>query len=378
MASYSRENINALVNDRIEKRIGSSSVRLHPLFNLLAAQDPSTSPYAILGQPGMRGVFGSMNMDPIERENGIGSFNRHFRITKFESEAASGVSHGGATPVATTRADENIGTFETRYTHVMKPVEMNKHTLERMADAGNAVGMANYVVSLTAEPHERFVKSIHQRWWTDSPTESEQNAKTWTKFLGLQHTLTEDNVYGRVDRTVATGLDPNVLDASADFNSPSIALEMIRKINSGFTRVTAQTTFDGLKHRSGDGSGATCWITTPTLWQELADQIESRYVIQQSDMPKHGLGGFKYDTIYYNNTYIISDYLCPAGEMYGINPNTWLLETDSRHNMRFMGPYSEAETVRGGDYIEWGQFTFQGRLTCREAFCNARVTNLTA
>ena len=377
MAGYSRENINALVNDRIEKRIESQTVRLHPLFNLLAAQDPSTSPYAVLGQPGQRGVFGSMNMDPIERENGVGSFNRHFRITKFESEAASGVTHGGATPVATTRADENIATFETRYTHVMKPVEMNKHVLERMADAGNAVGMANYVVSLTAEPHERFIKSIHQRWYTDSPTAAEQNAKTWTKFLGLQHALTANNTYGRVDRSANTGLDPNAIDASAEFNSAAVALEMIRKINSGFDQV-ASGSFDGLKHRSGDGGGATCWITTPALWQELADQIESRYVIQQSDMPKHGLGGFKYDCIYYQGVYIISDIECPSGEMYGLNLDSWLLETDSRHNLRFMGPYSESETVRGGDYIEWGQFTFQGRLTCRKPFCNARVYNLTA
>lgn len=378
MPNYSRSGIAALINDRIEQKIESQTVELHPLINLLGATEADNSPYNSLGRPGMGAVFGSVSMGKAVRESKLASYNRHFRITRFESEAASNVTHGGATPVATTRADENVATFETRMTHVMKPVEFNAHTLERLADSGSRVGMANYVQEMMQEPWERLCKSIHQMFWTDTLTAAQQDLPTWPGFLGLQHTLTASNTYGRTNRATSPGLDPNVIDATADFSTPSITLEMIRKINSGFTRTTAGTKFVGLKHRSGDGRGATCWITTPELWQELADQIESRYVIQIGDLPAHGLGGFKYDALNYQGTYIIADNLCPDGEMYGLCLDSWLLEVDPRHNMRFLGLTNEAATVRGGDYIEWGQLSFQARLTCRRPFANARVTGLTA
>lgn len=378
MATYSRENLDALVNNRIERRIGSQFVTLHPLYNLLAAQEPGRSPYAVLGQPGHNQVFGSASMDPLERENGMLSSDRQFRIVKFESEGPTGVESGGATPVAATRADENIATFRMRYSHVMKAVECNKHVLEDMANQGTAIGMASYVTEMLAEPWEAFTKGIHQRWWTDAPTGTEQNKQHWTKFIGLQAALTDNNVYGGVDRSVATGLSPNEINAATEFNSTVVSLDMIRKVNSGFTKVSDNSTFIGLKQRSGDGSGAQCWILGPGLWQELADQIESRYVINKTDLPAHGLGGFRYDAIYYDGVYIINDHLCPAGEMYGINLDSWLLEVDGRHNMRWLGFNDESRSSRGGDYVEWGHLSMKARLTCRLPWQNVRIYNLTA
>ena len=228
--AYQREGINAHVRELIDKQIRSSFTLFNPLFYFLGMSKPDSKNK--LGRPVTSGMFGGARMGTAQRKTTIGSHGHHFRYIKAEPDDGAAVASGGATPVATSNADENFGTVETRWTHIMEPISLNKHSLE--AAKGN-LAVDTIVEDSMAPVWERFVKRINQGFWTGTLTETQQNANIWADFLGLQHTTTLSNFYGRVNRATETTLDPFYLDAATQLPSTVIDLNMIRKVNGGFT-----------------------------------------------------------------------------------------------------------------------------------------------
>lgn len=376
--AYVREGLDAHVNEFIDKRITNSFVQFNPLLYFLALLDQNTAQTVgatarhKLDQhsPDANTVFGTGRMEQAQMEEVLGSKNHHFRFVKAEPDDGEYMSYGGATPEAAAYAEDNFGTAETRWTHIMEPVKVRKHSLEQ-AQGEHAV---NAIVDDSMVPiWERFIKRINQGLWSGTRTQSQQNDQVWGAFLGLTHTLTAGNYYGRVDRSTETELNPVVIVASSDLTTTIVDLDLMREINTG--AITAAG--DGLASKDPNGVGATCQITTSKLWNELATQSEARgYNIRNHGVENHYASGFKFPVIEHENGYITWDPNCPEGESYFLNLETWLMEVMRGHNFAWLGFFDQSQ-LAGGNYEEQGKFSFQGRLTCRAPHLNAIVTNLT-
>jgi hypothetical protein len=370
--AYIRDGLDAHVRDHINKQVQSSFSLANPLFYFLGLSKPEEA--SKLGRPKTSLIFGGAKMGEAKKREVLGSMNHQIRFVKAEPNDGAAVTYGGATPTAAANAEDNFGTAEFRWTHIMEPIKLSKHALE-MARGEDAV---NSIVDDSMGPvWERFVKRINQGFWTGTRNATQQNDRVWGDFLGLQHTLTAGNVYGRVDRAVETALNPNVINAATDLTTTVADLTIIRKVNNGFTKAGGGT-FTPLALRSGGGRGATCWITTSNLWQELANQADGRFQIHTQGIPGKALGGFKAPIIAFDDSYVTYDPYCPAGEMYGLNLDFWSVEVQKGHNFAWLGFTDKSKTEQGGEYIEWGNFSFQGRPICHAPWTQVRVTGLTA
>ena len=369
---FRRDGIDAHVNEHIDRQFRDPFALFNPLFYFLGLTRPDQMNR--VRRPSTAAVFGGNRMGTAEIKNKLGSTSHHFRYVKNEPNDGEAVEFGGETPVASGFAEDNFGTAETRWTHIMEPVRLRKHSLE-FANGEEAVGAI--VDESIAPVWERFVKRINQGWWTDTMSLADQNKTVWGKWQGLKHTLTNDNYYGIVNRAVETNLNGLEIDASTDFAETRVGLNMIRKINNGFQKFTSGDTVTGLAGRTQDGRGAYCWMTTPQLWQELADETDTRYYIIHDGIPDTGLAGFKRPIINYDGNYITWDPFCPDGEMYGLCMQEWCLEISPQHNFTWSGLKDKSELEEGGDYYLWGHFDLLARLTCRAPWLQARVKNLT-
>lgn len=369
--AYIREGLSAHVQDNISPKVSSSFTLANPIFYLLGLSTPDGRNN--LGRPDVSAVFGSMGKSKAQIETLAGTMDHQIRFVKAEPNDGAAVSYGGNTPTASAFAEDNFGTARTRWTHFMEPIKVRAHALE-MARGETAV--RSLVDDATNPVWERFVKRVNQAFWTGTRNSSQQNVNVWEDLLGLQHTLTANNVYGGVDRSVETALNPSSLVAGTDTASTVVDLDLIRKINHGFTKASSGT-FTGLAMRSANGRGANAIVTTSTLWQELASQAEGRYQIHTNGIPKAGLAGFEFPVIEYDRSFITYDPYCPSGEMYALNLDTWMVEIQKGHNFKFLGFQPKWLNEEGGGYYEHGLFSAMIRFTCSAPWLNCRVSGLT-
>jgi len=369
--AWVREGINAHVQEFIEERIQSSFVRGFPILYFLGMDQPERFTY--LGRADEGALFGGGNMTEAQKQEVVGQSRHDFRYQKSEPNDGRTVSFGGSTPTAGQFADDNFGTAETRWTHFMEPMKINAHVLD---DAQGDTAVGKVVDDSLAPVWERAVKRVYESVWDGSLTASQQNENVWDDLLGTTHALTANNTYGRVDRSVETELNPLVIDASTDLPNTVIDLTLNRKINHGFTD-EGGVVREGLAIRSHHGMGATCFLTTPDLWQELADQADARSEILHDGIPDHEISGFKFPIIRRDGVMYTYDPQCPSGEMHCLDLYTWVIEFQRGKKFTYSGLKPKHENEEGGGYYEWGQIHTKLRITCRAPWCNARITNLT-
>lgn len=370
--AYVREGINAHVREHIEKHIRSSFVSFNPLFYFLGMSKPDGM--NDLGRPKTGAVFGGKRMTGAQQKTTLGSPFHQIRFAKAEPNDGGTITFGGATPTAAAFAEDNFGTAETRWTHYREPYSMRKHTLE-FAKGADAV--ANVVDDSIAPVWERFVKRINADFWAGTLTGAQQANNVWSSVLGLTHTGTTNNTYGRVDRSVETALNPLVINAATQLPSTVVSLDINRKVNVGFVDALGAT-IQGLATKSSNGTGPTLFLTTPALWNELANQADGRFQIHLNGIPEAGIGGFKFPIIQQDNVFYVWDPTCPAGTMVGLNLDEWCVEVQEGHNFINTPLVDKAETEQGGEYIMWGSFDAMLRLTCRAPDIGiVRITGLT-
>jgi hypothetical protein len=148
-------------------------------------------------------------------------------------------------------------------------------------------------------------------------------------------------------------------------------------VNIGYVRADTSAAVTGLAVRSENGAGATLFITTTEIWNDLADQADGRFNITVGGIVDHAIAGFKQPIIEKDNVYYTWDSRCPSGEMYGLNLDTWLVEVHRNHNFAFTGFRPKWLSEEGGGMYEWGQYHAQIRMTCRMPWCNTRIYNIT-
>lgn len=370
--SYVLDALNVHVQENILERVHSSFTLGNFLFGILGLSTPDSK--NDLGRPKTSVVFGGVKMTTAQVEEMLGNRNLQIPYVKSEPNDGGYVEDGGVTPTASANAAANFGSAEFRFTHVMEPMTVNKHDLD-LARGDNAV---RNVADTAMQPvWERFVKRVNQGFWTDTLTSTQQNAKVWPGFLGIDHQLTTNNVFGRVDRSVETALNPLLINASTQLDTAVVDLDLISKVNVGFTDALGASIV-GLAGKSANGSGANCWIVPANLYQTLRDQAKGSYTIYNNGIPKTGLAGYRFPIIAIDNSYVVYDPYCPASTMFGLNLETWMVAIQSGHNFKWGGFTDKAKTEQGGEYVLWGNFDFMGMLVCLQPWLNCQITNLTA
>ena len=368
-----RDNIDVFVNDYIDDRLESAFLSATPLFYFLGLGEPENK--NLLGRAGGTALFGGAKMGGAEKMKQNKSEHHQFRFLEQRYGELVGVEYGGATPTASGFTEDDYFTAQTQWTDLRMAAKTREHSFLFAEDAGE-LAIGAFVEEQLAEPWDNFVTKVHNSLWTGTRSSAQQGQRVWTDFLGLQHTLTPDNVYGRRDRTAFAGLQPSYIDASTDFSNANADLRWIRYANNGFTKAGSGAKFKGLSGRKS-GGGARCWITSDTIWSDLANQAEGRYEIHSSGIPQYAMGGFKQPIIEYDNSYITWDPDCPDGEMYGLNLDYWVFEVHRAANFAWSGYTNKGKTEEGGEAYEWGNFHLLSRLTCRAPWLNVRINNVT-
>lgn len=368
--------INAYVRQNIEEKINSSFIQLNGLLYFLAGQSLETK--GAFGQPNFSQVYGTGGMGQAERRTAMGDIDHLFRYQKAQIIDGSTVQYGGATPVASAYSEDNVETAGTRWTMNKEPFKIRRASLD--ATKGSRLAIGNLIDESVMMKTNSLLVTLNQQFWSGTLTATQQEQILWSNYLGLTHTLTANNTYARKDRSVTTYLNPLSINASTQLASTTVDLNIDRFVNVGGTFVAGQP-IRGLTRRSVGGKGASLFITTPELWQSLALQADGVAQIFTNGIPEHAISGFKMPVIQRGSVYYISDEFCPAGEMYGLNLDTWMYEVHAKYNFKVPSADEwtlESKVVQGGADIFFASIEHQARLTCRQPWSNCRIYGLVA
>lgn len=381
---YVREKINAHVREYFDSRFSSTFIQRNPMLYFFLRGGEKQGK---LGQPRANAVFGGMELTEAEMKTNSASPGIFHTYQISEPNDGASVSYGGVTPTAAGFAEDNAGQTETRFWHHMEAVQVRKHSLE-MATSGVQIG--SLLDRSTAPVFNRMLKRVNGLMWyggtatasTESTvsmnTQAQQAKLIWDEPLGVIYTTTANNIYGRVDRSSVTTLNPRVIAANTAFASSVVDLNINRYVNNGYTDNTSSATVDGLANKSENGYGVDLFITTAALFNELALQSDGRGTFYHDGLPNHAVSGFKYPIIEHDNVYYTWDKDCPAETMVGLCLDEWLCEVKSGHNFNFLGFNDKSKLEQGGEYLEWGNYSLQLRQSCRRTDLQVRITGLTS
>ena len=324
-----------------------------------------------LGRPNTTAVFGDLSgMGRGERAKLARSTEHHFRYRKAEASAPAvpGVAYRGAMPQASAFAEDNRGTAATRWTHFAEPVKIGKHSLDH---ASGASEVRSITEEAAQETMEDLLKRINDRLINGTRTQAEQNATVWQDLLGVAHVLTQNNYYGRVDRSDITTMNPINITAGTDISSTIIELSNIDVVNDGNANI------QGRAQRSGDGKGCDLHIVRPNLFAALKEEASGTYDIAYNGIPGHAGVGADMPAIKYGRNWVVYDEDVPSGEMWSLRLKDWLLEVDPRYNFVPQPFKLKSAQEEGGEHYEWSLVHAVMRLTCRRPWLQAKTTGLT-
>ncbi|MEM1098846.1 MAG: hypothetical protein AAGH92_08650, partial [Planctomycetota bacterium] len=230
----------------------------------------------------------------------------------------------------------------------------------------------------------RFLKRVNNLLWNggtnlngsanDMNAALKQNAKLWSEPLGLRYAVgTQNNLLGRVDRSVETQLNPFVLTGGANGVPSIVDLDIIRIVNNGGTNHV------GRLNMNPNGIGCQLFIVDPLLFNELKAQAEARGInIYPDGVPGHPMTGFRNQVIDHDGVYITLDKDCPAGTMYCLDLDSILMEVMPGYNFKWSGFTKKSETEEGGEDYEWGKYCVKFRMGWRCPWLSGVVTGLSA
>lgn len=381
---YSREGINAHVREYFTKRLNSSFVQRNPLLYMLGMR--SAEGKTKLGQPKAGAIFGGADLGESQVREMSHSKEIYHTYVKEESNDGGYVDYGGATRTASGFAEDNAGQIAFRWTDHQEPLKIRTHSLF-FARGESAIG--DIVERASAPVWTRFQKRINTLLWyggTGSNGSSvnmnsalEQGREVWREPLGLVYAIgTQNNMYGRADRSQITMLNPFHINAATAFPTTIVDLDVNRAVNNGYVDNTSSAVVDGIANKNENGVGCNLFITTPLLFNCLAAQADARGINVRRGVEGHSVTGFENSVIEHDNVYYTWDKDCPAGTMYCMDLDTILMEIASGKNFTFSGFTDKSQTEEGGEKYEWGNYETMFRLSVTKPWLNGVITNLTA
>ena len=381
------EGIHTYARSLISSQLYTSFSTVRPLFSLLAGK--SREGLSRLGDPKF-GAFvgGSGLMGMGTRALMTGARMHEFRFQKAQTDAATSVGDeteaAGETPTASSFAEDNIGTAGIVWSEFRAPLKIREDSIQDAMEEGSQdrrqVKIASLIEEAISQGFQRELDKLQSRLWDGTLTAAQQSstAQKWSDLIGLDHAVSDGSktgetsftVYGTVNRTVETTLASTVLeDPATTFGSTAIKLKWFRqlKYDNSVAGVSNKT--------AGAGDLA---IMPAALWMALADQVDERHVFYDTSIPQIGMAGFKNPVIVYDGTVLAFDESCQSGQVYLLTSKSWVFEVHRMENFK-LGPWvKKHETEEGGEKYRWSNISAKVRLTCREPWAQAKVTNATA
>jgi len=366
------DQIETYVRRLVKKRLHSTYIQSKPLLFFIAGSRATNLDK--LGDPKVGVILGGRNLGMAQREMLAGSYNHQVRYQKDETDDATVVTGAGSTPVASGFADDNIGLYETRWSHFFSPLKIRQ---SRLDNCKSNLMLASIVEEAVAMGMNKHLQNHQTELWNGSLNEAQQDAEDWGGYLGLTHAVDDGTTsgyefYGGVDRTVQTQLQSKLVAASSIAASGTIIdLRMFRKVRT-------LNTFGGLANKAEDAG--TLVITTGELWEKLANDAEGKHNIYDPMTTIPGVlnhTGMKYPVICKDQTKITYDEDCPAGTAFVLTPSTWVWEVQRGSNFKTEEWVKKYLTEEGGGYYRWTLLHTKARLTCTDPFLNVKITGLT-
>jgi hypothetical protein len=367
--AYIREGLQAYVAEYFMRKLHNpfAKFRTFVYYMGLRSQEGMTR----LGRPRTTAVFGDLSgLGRGELRRLAHSTDHFIPFQKSEPSAPTdpAVAYRGATPTASSFAEDNAGMMSTRWTHFMEPVKVGKDSLDDASGPSQIMSILDNAASITME---NLLKRINDRLINGTRTQAQQNVNRWQDLLGVSHVLTTNNYYGRVDRSVETDLNPLNIAAGTDTSSSIVELANIDLVNDG------NSTIVGRASKSPDGGGCDLHIVHPKLFGPLREEAKGTYTIHYNGIPGHAGIGHRKPAIEYGNNWITYDDGVPNSEMWSLRLKSWYLELDPRYNFVPQPFKLKSANEEGGEHYEWSLVHAKMRLTCREPWLQTKTTALT-
>lgn len=385
--AWNDEDINTYVRDLITPMLHSSFVSAKPLLSWLIGSAATNKEK--LGDPKVGAFFGGQDMGIGERSEMAGSKTHKFRYQKSQTDAASVVTAGGSTPVASGFAEDNVGSAGVNWTHFWNPLKIREDSLLNARNSGTSEGKAIMIASIMEEAvgfgFQRSLEKQQAELWTDtlSSAEQAQDTQTWNGYIGLQHWV-DDGVHlaaaatvGSVDRTAETELKASAINADAGFTNDVLTIRMLRQV-----RLLDQpggsggTTHPNGAPRKRQANAGQLVILPPDLWEVLADECDGKNQINSNDIRPFAVAGFTNPVLRIDDMVVVWDHDCPAGEAYVLTPDSWVFEIQQGANFT-IEPWTRKWTAEeGGHYYRWTNIHAKARLICRKPWLQTKIYGL--
>lgn len=376
--AISYDQVNIWVRELIKPKLHSSYVQMKPLLYVLAGK--TVANLDSLGDPQAGVVWGGAGIGRATMLQQAGSFNHRFSYQKTEADASSHVALDGATPTATVYGDDLVDNAETRWTDFWGPLRLRKDRLDAAISSGNNLRVASLTEAAVSMGFNRHLQKHQSELWTGTLTEAQQDLEVWPNYIGVQHTCdgSGTDFYGGKDRSSETELRGKEYTAGALATAGAIAsggtvplLRMVRWLKS-------ENTTGGVANRyAGAGDLA---ITTPSLWNVLANEAEGQHTIYDSQTQIPGMmlsRSMQYPVIKKDTTLITYDPDCPDGEFYLLSTDFWVFEVQKGNNFAIDEWQKKWLNDEGGAKYLYTQIHAKTRLTCYRPDLQVKITGLT-
>lgn len=381
MAWLDESIVNTYVRELISSKLHDSFVAAKPLLSWLAGE--STAKLDKLGDPQASMFFGGRNLGMGQKATISGSTIHKFRYKSAQTDGATTVEAGASTPTASGFAEDNRGTAGVVWHRYMVPIKVREDSIENVQNGGFGDAMRNIKIADVLEEAvndqvQMGLEALQSRFWTGTLTaaQQDQTLQTWPGIIGVQHWCSDGSSTGEtaftdvggVDRTVETPLKSNIVDAD-DLASSVPTLRLLRQIR-------LLSTYGNVRKKRADAGRLI--VTTPDLWDVLANEADGKNQINSNDIPQFARAGHANPAIRLDDAFIVWDHDCPSGEIYFFTPESWVFEVQRGSNFQPMDMWTRKwATEEGGGYYRWNNLKVKCRLTCREPWLQVKGRDFT-
>lgn len=382
------EGINAYVRDLIKPILNSSYTVSKPLLAWIIGSNATGKEK--LGDPKVGAFFGGENLGIGQKSQISGSKTHKFRYQKGQTDSAEVRGSDDAdTPTAGSFAEDNVGTAGVNWTHFWNAIKVREDSLMNAMNGGGSDEMTNLRIASVMEEavgqgFQRSLEKHQAQLWAGTLSSSQQDhdTQTWADYIGVRHWVDDGGSYatvGGVSRTTHSELRAHSPTSTEAWADTEVTVRRLRQLRLGiYSAYTAGPYSEGVRSRFN--SAGNLVITTPTLWEKLADEASNNSSIQRfttTDVPQFARTGFKLPVLKADDMTIVFDHDCPAQEVYMLTPEFWTFEIQSGANFTIEPWTKKYLTEEGGAFYRWTTIHAKSRLTCRRPDLQIKVTGCT-
>ena len=387
--AWSDEGINTYVRDLIRPKLNSTFTKAKPLLAWLIGSAGTGKDS--LGDPNVGAFFGGETIGMGERAVINGSLTHKFRYQSGQTDSAEvRGSDDSDTPTAGSFAEDNTGTAGVNWTHFWNPIKVREDSVLNAQNGGMSGEMTRLKIASVIEEavgmgFQRQLEKQQSKLWSGTLSSAQQShsTQTWADYIGVTHWVSDGAstgetgyaTVGGVDRTVETELKAFSPYTTAGHSAATISARKLRQFRLGiFNSYTAGPYTDGPRSRWNNAGSLV--ITTPTLWETIADDVtnstSSTRNVDANNIPQFAKAGFTNPVVMVDDMTVVFDWDCPANHVFWLTPETWTYEIQKGANFMIEPWQKKWLNEEGGAYYRWTQVHHKARLTCRRPDLNVK------